>query len=178
MHKLGFGTTTPEDASDVVSTYSGVIVPRVANTAAITTPINGMMIYDLSTNCLKAYQNGAWSDCVIEKYVSSVPSVTGAGGGIWMDRNLGATQVATSSTDAASYGDLYQWGRGTDGHELRTSNTTTTISTTDLPGHGDFITEVSNPNDWRSPQNDNLWQGVNGINNPCPRRYRLLQQQS
>ena len=27
-------------------------------------------------------------------------------GEIWMDRNLGASQVATSSTDAAAYGDL------------------------------------------------------------------------
>jgi formylglycine-generating enzyme required for sulfatase activity len=27
--------------------------------------------------------------------------------------------------------------------------------------------------DWRSPQNDNLWQGVNGTNNPCPSGYRL-----
>ena len=27
-------------------------------------------------------------------------------------------------TDAASYGDLYQWGRNTDGHESRTSATT------------------------------------------------------
>ncbi|MCX8486231.1 MAG: hypothetical protein ORN53_03470, partial [Crocinitomicaceae bacterium] len=34
---------------------------------------------------------------------------------VWMDRNLGASQVATSSNDAASYGDLYQWGRATDG---------------------------------------------------------------
>jgi len=33
-----------------------------------------------------------------------------------MDRNLGATQVATSSTDENSYGDLYQWGRRADGH--------------------------------------------------------------
>jgi hypothetical protein len=29
------------------------------------------------------------------------------------------------------------------------------------------------PVDWRSPQNNNLWQGVNGINNPCPSGYRL-----
>ncbi|PIX10308.1 MAG: hypothetical protein COZ75_02245, partial [Flavobacteriaceae bacterium CG_4_8_14_3_um_filter_34_10] len=29
------------------------------------------------------------------------------------------------------------------------------------------------PFDWRSPQNNNLWQGVNGINNPCPNGYRL-----
>lgn len=90
-----------------------------------------------------------------------------------MDRNLGATQVATSSTDAASYGDLYQWGRGADGHQCRTSSTTSTLSTTDQPGHGNFITVNSGNYDWRSTQNLNLWEGVNGVNNPCPSGYRL-----
>ena len=90
-----------------------------------------------------------------------------------MDRNLGATQAATSSTDAASYGDLYQWGRGTDGHQLRSSGTTTTLSSSDTPGHGDFIKTSGGGRDWRSSPNDNLWQGVNGINNPCPTGYRL-----
>jgi uncharacterized protein (TIGR02145 family) len=94
-------------------------------------------------------------------------------GKIWMDRNLGAAQVATSSTDAAAYGDLYQWGRGTDGHQIRTSATTGTLSGADVPGHGDFILAPSSPYDWRSPQNDNLWQGVSGINNPCPTGYRI-----
>jgi uncharacterized protein (TIGR02145 family) len=93
-------------------------------------------------------------------------------GQIWMDRNLGASQVATSSTDAAAYGDLYQWGRAADGHESRTSNTTTALSSSDTPGHSDFIVS-SGTSDWRNPQNDNLWQGVNGINNPCPSGYRL-----
>jgi uncharacterized protein (TIGR02145 family) len=94
-------------------------------------------------------------------------------GKIWMDRNLGASQVATSSTDADAYGDLYQWGRGTDGHEKRTSGTTSTLATNDTPGHGDFIVATNSPYDWRSPQNDNLWQGVSGTNNPCPSGYRL-----
>ncbi|MDD4385779.1 MAG: FISUMP domain-containing protein [Bacteroidales bacterium] len=94
-------------------------------------------------------------------------------GEIWMDRNLGASQVATSSTDTAAYGDLYQWGRGTDGHEKRNSGTTSSLSTTDNPGHDDFILAPNSPYDWRSPQNDNLWQGVSGINNPCPSGYRL-----
>jgi uncharacterized protein (TIGR02145 family) len=98
-------------------------------------------------------------------------------GKIWMDRNLGATQVATSSTDAASYGDLYQWGRGTDGHQIRTSATTTTLSSADQPGNGDFILIDDNADepvyDWRSGQNANLWQGVNGVNNPCPTGYRI-----
>jgi uncharacterized protein (TIGR02145 family) len=95
-------------------------------------------------------------------------------GKIWMDRNLGASQVATSSTDANAYGDLYQWGRAADGHESRTSGTTSTLATSDTPGHGNFITTgSSSPYDWRNPQNDNLWQGVSGTNNPCPSGYRL-----
>jgi uncharacterized protein (TIGR02145 family) len=94
-------------------------------------------------------------------------------GKIWMDRNLGATQVATSSTDANSYGDLYQWGRRADGHQCRTSPATATLSSIDQPAHGDFILAPNAPYDWRSPQNANLWQGVNGVNNPCPSGYRI-----
>lgn len=94
-------------------------------------------------------------------------------GKTWMDRNLGASQVATSSSDEEAYGDLYQWGRGTDGHEKRTAGSTTTLSSTDTPDHSDFIMNPDSPFDWRVPQNDNLWQGVNGVNNPCPSGYRL-----
>ena len=94
-------------------------------------------------------------------------------GKTWMDRNLGATQVATSNTDANSYGDLYQWGKRADGHQCRTSPTTATLSSIDQPANGNFITVNSGSHDWRSPQNDNLWQGVNGVNNPCPSGYRL-----
>jgi len=114
-------------------------------------------------------------------FTSGVPTWTGGTpdvtnpitGEIWKDRNLGASQVATSSTDADSYGDLYQWGRAADGHESRTSATTTTLSNSDTPGHGDFIINGTSPFDWRSPQNVNLWQGVSGTNNPCPSGYRL-----
>jgi uncharacterized protein (TIGR02145 family) len=94
-------------------------------------------------------------------------------GKTWMDRNLGATQVATSSTDADSYGDLYQWGRLKDGHQCRASSTSSTNSADNVPGHDDFILEASSPYDWRDPQNTNLWQGTRGINNPCPGGYRL-----
>jgi uncharacterized protein (TIGR02145 family) len=96
-----------------------------------------------------------------------------ATGKTWMDRNLGASRVATSITDTHSYGDLYQWGRVADGHHCRTSATTTTLSSSDQPDHGSFITVNSGNYDWRSPQNTNLWQGVNGVNNPCPSGYRL-----
>jgi uncharacterized protein (TIGR02145 family) len=94
-------------------------------------------------------------------------------GKTWMDRNLGASQVAVTSNDPNSYGDLYQWGRRSDGHQCRNSATTVTLSSTDQPSHGDFILAPNSPFDWRSPQNVNLWQGVNGVNNPCPSGYRI-----
>ena len=47
-------------------------------------------------------------------------SVRTKDGGIWLQQNLGANRVATSMTDQESYGDLYQWGRWDDGHQLRT----------------------------------------------------------
>jgi uncharacterized protein (TIGR02145 family) len=97
-------------------------------------------------------------------------TVTSAGGRVWMDRNLGASQVATNSTDVASYGDLYEWGRGEDGHQLRTASTTTTQSSSDSPGNSLFI---YGSGDWRNPSNNNLWQGLNGTNNPCPTGFRI-----
>jgi uncharacterized protein (TIGR02145 family) len=100
-------------------------------------------------------------------------TVFGADGKYWLDRNLGATQVATAYDDSASYGYLYQWGRGFDGHQIPTSSITTTLSPTDTPGHANFISVLASPWDWRSPQNDNLWQGAGGINNPCPEGFRL-----
>ena len=59
--------------------------------------------------------------CTNEEPITSlVPSVTNSTTGrVWMDRNLGATQVATSSIDEAGYGDLYQWGRRKDGHQRK-----------------------------------------------------------
>ncbi|MFD2551061.1 hypothetical protein ACFSQP_04455 [Bizionia sediminis] len=97
-------------------------------------------------------------------------SVTSTTGRIWMDRNLGASRVATSATDTLAYGDLYQWGRATDGHQVRTSVAITEQSSSTSPGT-DFIKGSSNWYTGTDP--DNLWQGVNGINNPCPSGFRL-----
>lgn len=94
-------------------------------------------------------------------------------GKIWMDRNLGASQVATSSTDELAYGDLYQWGRGPDGHQCRNSNTTTTMSSSTQPGHDNFIDGYNSWHNNNNNANVNLWQGINSANNPCPIGFRL-----
>jgi uncharacterized protein (TIGR02145 family) len=130
-----------------------------------------VIILLFSINCA-----GADNSNTGKKYIQAAGEVINpATGRIWMDRNLGASRVAISSIDTEAFGDLYQWGRGVDGHQKRNSATTTTQSSTDNPGHGHFIIFV-NPfgvSDWRSPQSDDLWQGVNGINNPCPDGFRI-----
>jgi uncharacterized protein (TIGR02145 family) len=167
-------------AGDGISVTNGNGTIAIANTAGLPATGNtaGDMLYWNGSAWVKVaagsngqtltFYNGApvW----ITNVNTVVNSTTGK---IWMDRNLGATQVASSSTDAASYGDLYQWGRGADGHQSRTSGTTTTLSSSDVPGITNFILATSSPYDWRSGQNVNLWQGVAGVNNPCPTGYRI-----
>ena len=188
---VGIGTTSPNASAkvEIESTTQGFLPPRMTVTEreAITAPAVGLVIYNTTSNCLNFYAGSNWHETCgsISLPPSTYPNgsifcASGATvvvdvtnpttGEIWMDRNLGASQVATSSTDANSYGDLYQWGRRSDGHQCRTSGTTSTLSSVDQPAHGDFIIGSS---DWRSSQNTNLWQGVNGVNNPCPIGYRL-----
>lgn len=98
-------------------------------------------------------------------------------GRFWMDRNLGASRVATSFDDSVSFGDFFQWGREADGHQIKTSNTLNILA---LPGqqpkHDNFIT-ASSYNDWNS---DNNWttrwltkRGEKTSADPCPSGWRV-----
>ena len=114
-----------------------------------------------------SYQNcGTVGTAVVDVF-------SAATGRTWMDRNLGASRAATSATDTEAYGDLYQWGRRADGHQCRDSGITASLSSSSQPSHGDFIIANNVPFDWRNPQLDFLWQGINGVNNPCPEGYRI-----
>jgi hypothetical protein len=87
-------------------------------------------------------------------------TVRGADGMVWLQQNLGATQIATSSTDAASYGHYFQWGRWDDGHQPGTSSTVlaNTITPNDpsgIPtGNPNFLIG-NNPADWWSSGGSN-----------------------
>jgi hypothetical protein len=166
--------------SDVSDYSTGSSVLDAFQTNAIIDPVNysitasdsaicsGTSVH-LSVNLFGTYRAGTvFCNGTPTSVVDVINATTGK---VWMDRNLGASQVATSETDSSAYGDLYQWGRRSDGHQCRTSGTTTSLSSTDQPSNGNFI--LAAPLDWLSPQNDNLWQGVNGVNNPCPFGYRL-----
>ena len=193
---IGINTSTPDASAqlDIESTTKGFLPPRMTDNQrnAIANPAVGLVIYNITSNCLNFYAGSTWHEtcgsiitsgtgtfppgtvhCDPANPTAIVDVINPTTGKTWMDRNLGASQVATSSTDANSYGDLYQWGRGSDGHQCRNSPTTSTLSSVDQPLHGSFILTINLPNDWRSPQNTGLWQGVNGVNNPCPIGYRL-----
>ena len=181
--QVGIGTTTPNASAilDITSTSKGLLPPRM-NTIqrnAITSPAEGLVVYNTDLACWETFNGVRWVNFAS---LTSTDVYNPATRQIWMDRNLGATRVATSSADFNAYGSLFQWGRAADGHQLITwtSTTATAVNGTtigpyngDTPPNAFFITAVSSPNDWRTTQNNNLWQGLNGINNPCPTGYRL-----
>ena len=59
--KVGIGTTAPQGALDVVSTSGAFIVPRMTTAQRdALTAVNGMIIYNTSTNQFNFRENGAW----------------------------------------------------------------------------------------------------------------------
>lgn len=99
------------------------------------------------------------------------------GDAIWLDRNLGAHRAATRYDDHLAYGDLYQWGRGADGHEKihRYDSDSAAVVYDGVPGPNNtpnsyhyLITDA----DWRSESNSSLWDSSSPFN-PCPYGFRL-----
>ena len=100
-------------------------------------------------------------------------------GKVWLDRNLGASQVCTALDDADCYGDYYQWGRNADGHEDSGSATTATQATDVNNAGNSFITsDNANDKDWAkaadgdgSSRSDN-WSKTDG-SSVCPTGFRV-----
>jgi hypothetical protein len=180
---------------EVKSTDKGFLPPRMttAQRDAIGSPAEGLMIYNTDENSLQWFIGYTWysaisgvetwpsgyvhcspgNPTVIVEVSNPVTSET------WMDRNLGASQVAASSADPDAYGDLYQWGRFAEGHHCRSSLIhNSSLANTAVPNSGnawdgEFIHNGSSPYDWLSTQDPTLWQEAAGTNNPCPSGYRL-----
>lgn len=100
-------------------------------------------------------------------------------GKVWLDRNVGASRICTAANDTECYGDFYQWGRNTDGHEKSTSSVTTLQATSVTDAGSSFITSANGFNgDWaRDADPDGSlrsfnWSKTDG-SSVCPVTYRV-----
>ncbi|NGZ90780.1 FISUMP domain-containing protein [Psychroflexus maritimus] len=188
---------------ELEATDKGFLPPRLstAERDAISNPAEGLMIYNTDNNCLEfrndtfwisacdgSVQTGSISDCNTPGFIppflaadqTEIVDVTNpVTGDTWMDRNLGAftadrtTPSADGGTDCWAYGNLYQWGRTSDGHEDRSSNTAAGPLAAGSEG-SDFITVASSLNDWLSNPDNTRWNAATkGVHDPCPEGYRV-----
>jgi hypothetical protein len=96
-------------------------------------------------------------------------------GRVWLDRNLGATRVATLSTDSEARGYHYQWGRNDDGHEFNSSAVLGPQATSITPATNAFIAfkgNVNNGMDWTAIDGNGSLRTAawadGGVNDICP----------
>ncbi|MCB4760201.1 MAG: pre-peptidase C-terminal domain-containing protein, partial [Sulfurovum sp.] len=102
-------------------------------------------------------------------------------GRIWLDRNIGASQVASTAFTYKAYGNYFQWGRPADGHQRSNSPEigSVQVSTTSPSSNSGFITVDTNTSDWvKSGVDDNgtqreaFLQKTDGTG-ICPQGYRV-----
>lgn len=92
-------------------------------------------------------------------------TVRGGDGNIWLQQNLGSSQIASAMGDENSYGDLFQWGRWDDGHQLRNSATAAPVSPNSpdgLAGLNAFI--IGSPSWWGTFEATDKWTASNPAN--------------
>lgn len=73
--QIGIGTNTPSANAvlDVNSTNKGLMLPRLNNTAAVSNPTAGLMIYDKSNNAPALHDGTQWNKVIM----MPMPSVVG-----------------------------------------------------------------------------------------------------
>ncbi len=166
-------TTTPDYESKTSYSFIATATDTANNSATQTVRV---AITNLDDACAGGHE--IWHLDVV--YCAVVSPYTNE---VWLDRNLGASQVCTDYNDTACYGDYYQWGRDADGHEKNTSvsrDASDAILTTDVDdvGHGEFIESNSTyDRDWtRTDNNGSLrsanWSKTDG-KSVCPVGYRV-----
>ena len=95
-------------------------------------------------------------------------------GKLWLDRNLGASQVCSRLDDKACYGNYYQWGRNHDGHQESNSPRTRVRAKKINKAGTKFI---KNSEEWSAVDHNGAarasnWSAIDG-SSICPIGYRV-----
>jgi uncharacterized protein (TIGR02145 family) len=209
---IGASTATGSAQLELVSTTKGFLIPRMTfterNAIEPATSAAGLQVWCTDCNSgageLSIFNGTNWTNSkgAIANMAPPIGGIAICDGtrptvikdvnhtynGVtytWMDRNLGASRAATAFNDHLSYGCLYQWGRGNDGHASYTwtgvgggtapNGSTATLASSTSPGNELFITVTGLNDSWMTtpPNPETRWIGINGINNPCPSGYRI-----
>jgi hypothetical protein len=175
----GIGTNDPHPSSilELKSTTKGFLMPRMINTqmdALSSSAVQGLMAYctDCTPKGIYIYDAGVWATSV-STFNFSIRQVTGANDRVWMLRDLGASKSDAAATDLLSYGDLYQWGRRTDGHEKWDSTVIAVLADGLGSEQNNFVSDDGDTKDWKVTSDTTLWTGTLNVNIPCPIGYRL-----
>ena len=108
--------------------------------------------------------------CVTFNYAGqqvTYTTVRTAEGNIWIQQNLGSATIANTPTDENAFGDLFQWGRWDDGHQLRNSIISTTTPSPNNPlafVEADPTFYLSEPEWWDGGQITDTWNAQNAQN--------------
>ncbi|MBA3026963.1 MAG: hypothetical protein FP820_11265 [Sulfurimonas sp.] len=158
-------STTAVNPTFVADVEGSYVLNLVVNDGTVnsdntdTVLINSILVAPVSVH------NGIGYNGVVSPYT----------GRIWLDKNLGAVNVCGAYNDTGCYGDYYQWGRGTDGHQLANSATSSVQLTEVNSTSSSFITRV----DWVDSATDDTglvrilnWSKTDGTS-VCPVGYRV-----
>lgn len=157
----------PSAGLDVKFNNKGFLPPRVADTNAISTPAEGLMVYDMSSHCMRYYNGNRWSECMgiyiwscgdpitifhvvsegvapVDKTVTyaTVTNIPGETSKCWITRNLGASQQATAVSDATEAPAGWYW-QFNHKQGYKHDGTTRTPNTT-------WITPINEGRDWQA----------------------------
>lgn len=116
-------------------------------------------------NCIDPGSNTGDTGCISFIYGGqqvTYTTVRAGDGNIWLQQNLGSTQVAALVNDTDAYGDLFQWGRWDDGHQLRNSPIVSVPSVNrpdGLAGIHAFVT--GSPGWWNINDGNDAWTEKN-----------------
>ena len=116
---IGIGTTVPAANAllDVSSTTKGFLPPRMTSDqmAAIANPVEGLMVYNTTQQCLAYYSKGAFNCAFAAPAPPPVASnVTATGANVLTGSTLTATYTYSQSTGIAAGTPAYQWYYATD----------------------------------------------------------------
>jgi uncharacterized protein (TIGR02145 family) len=162
------GTFSATGTQNIVLTATGTPIAKGSNTYTLNTTPNCSFSRYATITGVYANVNGTFKD--------------------FATHNLGANTSSNSFTHlngnsdgtGGTVGYLYQWGRQTDGHELR--NSTSQAGPVAAPVANKFIT-TTNINGWLSPSSNTLWgdgttgtDPVKAANDPCPTGFKVPSQ--